>query len=305
MKRFLVVLVLPLAATAGCSGDDDQPSATVTTVAATTEAPAPTNTASTVAATTEAPVAITVRTIEKVSYTVADDNLLDVYAPEQPGPWPVVIVAHSGYGSRTGYRDLADAIAAEGAVVFNISYSDISYVPVFYGIEDIACAVRFARANAADHGGDPTRITLVGASQGAVSGMVVGLNGDAYAGDCVASEGSALVDAVVAYEGGYDWAEYLFSELREEDPTMWEAIDPYAHIGGNPGLVVRLIHGEGGESATEVPRIVSEEFHQALEDAGYDVDLTTVDGELHLALTARGTEAFSVAVEQVMEVAGD
>jgi acetyl esterase/lipase len=275
-----------LVAAAGCGGDDGAESATTVTA---------------VAVTTEAPASITVQTIEGVSYTVEDDNLLDVTAPEEPGPWPVVIIAHGGYGSRSGFRDLADAVATEGAVVFNISYDDV--FPPISGIEDIACAVRFARAKAADHGGDPARITLIGTSQGAVSGMVIGLNGDAYTGDCITPEGSALVDAVVGYEGGYDWAEFLFGELREEDPDLWEAIDPYSHIGGNPDLVVRLIHGEGGESLTEVPRIVSVEFHQALADAGYDVELTLVDERLHLALTARGTEAFAIAVQQAMEVA--
>ena len=253
---------------------------------------------------------ITVRTIEDVSYAVEDDSdpfdrpdVLDVYAPVEPGPWPVVIVVHHQGGTKSGYRHLANAIAVSGAVVFNISYDDLANDPALFGIEDVACAVRFARANAADHGGDPTRITLVGASQGAVSGMLVGLNGDAYQGDCVAPEGSAMVDAVVAYEGGYDWAEFLFSDLREEDPGMWEAINPYSHIGGNPDLVVRLIHGEGGESLTQVPRIVSEEFHQALENAGYDVELTMLPESPHLALAAAGSPAFASAVQQAMEVA--
>lgn len=311
MKRFLIVVIAAVLAAAGCDGGEAEPTAAASTVPATTEQPEPTAGVTTVTVTSEPPASITVRMIEDVLYTVEDDtegsgrlDMLDVHLPEEPGPWPVVIVAHSALGSKSGYRNFADAIASEGAVVFNINYDDVADFPPLAGIEDIACAVRFARANAADHGGDPTRITLVGASGGAVSGMVVGLNGDAYTGDCVAPEESARVDAIVGYEGGYDWAEFLFSDLREEDPEVWEAIDPYSQIGSNPDLVVRLIHGEGGESLTEVPRIVAVEFHQALADAGYDVELTMLDGELHLALTALGTEAFSVAVQQTMEVAG-
>lgn len=309
MRRQRTSLRLPLALVvavtvmaAGCSSgtaDTTGDEATVpTTAVSTTTTPS--------ATTTQLPT-------KDIAYTVDNGMQLDVYAPQEPGPWPVVIVAHGCPQSRSPFQRLAEDIATEGAVVFNVDF-DCQFPPLT-GIEDIACAVRFARSAAADYGGDPTRITLVGNSAGASNGVIVGIDGDDFSGDCVVTEGSALLDGFVGYEGDYDRASATTSPpsepdldlvaSREEDPDLWEAIDPYSHIGGNPDLVVHLIHGDDTDVAWyEVPRAVSVDFYQALTDAGYDVELTLLDGASHIDLTHYFTEAFDVTVRLVMQVAG-
>lgn len=219
-----------------------------------------------------------------------------------------MVVAHGGGESRAQYAALARAIASEGAVVFNADWRQIA--PFIVGIGQIACAVRFARAMAADHGGDPSRITLVGSSVGAVSGAVVSLTGDDLSGDCVVSEGSALPDALVAYEGPYDWAKADnpypadLDALKDEDPDLWEAIDPYSNIGGNPDLVVRLVHG--GDVDTQwfdvLPQ-VSADFQAALMEAGYDVEMTIIPNASVVALTSSNSTAFEPMVRLVLRVA--
>ncbi len=218
----------------------------------------------------------------------------------------MVVVAHGLGQTKGNFAGLSEVIASEGAVVFNIQ---VAYsVPPLDGIEDIACAIRFARANARDYGGDPASITLVGNSSGAAKGSIVAMDGDAYKGDCVVSEGSALPDALVGYEGPFDYATHLYGtfnvpSLGEEDPAIWEAVNPYLHIGGNSDLVVRLIHGRDKDLGPyDVLPEVSADFHAALEEAGYDVDLTYVDGASHRSLQP-GTDAFALTVEQVLNVA--
>ena len=234
---------------------------------------------------------------------------LDVFVPREPGPWPVVVVVHGGEQSRTNYAHLAVAIASRGAVVYNIDAW--STFPFRIGIERIACAVRFARATAADYGGDPGWITLVGSSAGAATGAVVALAGDDFEGDCVVTDGSALPDALVAFEGPYDYATTVYRPpapdhtiLKDEDPELWEAINPYSHIGRNPDLQVRLVQGNDIDVAWyDVLPQVSIEFHQALADAGYDVELIVVEGAAHTALLSRSSDAFALVVQQVMELA--
>lgn len=84
--------------------------------------------------------------------------------------------------------------------------------------EEAACALRFARARAADYGGDPGRLTVVGYSTAGAAGIVTALVGDdsqqmweEFASsrggpppqvDCLESGGSAHVDAFVEY--GWD-----------------------------------------------------------------------------------------------------
>ena len=232
---------------------------------------------------------------------------LDVYAPSQPGPWPVVIVVHGLGQGRNDFAGLAEAIAAEGAVVFNISV--VFSVPPLDAIEDIACAVRFARATAPDFDGDPDSITLVGNSSGAAKGSIVAMDGDSYGGDCVVEQGSALPDALVGYEGPFDYATHLYGSfavpaLQQADPETWEAVDPYSQIGGNPELVVRLVHGRDDDVAWyDVLPEVSTRFHDALAAAGYDVQVTFIDGAGHGALRP-GSAAFDLTVQEVIETAG-
>jgi pimeloyl-ACP methyl ester carboxylesterase len=221
----------------------------------------------------------------------------------------VVVVVHGAGQSRGHFIPHAAAIASQGAVVYNI---DAMFALPFpeVGIEHIACAVRFARATASDYGGDPGRITLVGNSLGATSGAVVALAGDYFKGDCVVTDESALLDALVGYEGPYDYATTVYSQamdftnLKDEDPELWEAINPYSHIRRNPDLQVRLVHGDDIDATGyDVPLEVSIEFHQALADAGYDVELIVVEGAGHNTLLSQYSDAFTLVVEQVMEVA--
>jgi acetyl esterase/lipase len=183
--------------------------------------------------------------------------LLDVYAPGEPGPWPVVVVIPTSTG-REYMTSISKAIAAEGAVVYNASV--LFTVPFSQAIEQAVCAVRFAQSTAADYGGDTGSITLLGLNPGAAVSAVVGLAGDDFEGDCLNEDQSGLPDALVLIEGpynyitkGYEVIEIDHSFLEDEDPELYRAINPYAHIGRNPDLKVRLVHGldeDGGWSQT-------------------------------------------------------
>lgn len=238
---------------------------------------------------------------------------LDVHAPDESGPWPVVIIVHGVSQSKKTFQPLAESIASQGAVVYNITVKHT--FPNTIAIKRIVCAVRFARATAAEYGGDPSRVTLVGNSAGANTGIIVALIGDRIEQDsigagCLEEEGPVYVDAFVGYEGGYDIATTVYptpydhSHLKEKDPDLWEATNPYSHIGQNPELQIRLIHGDDNDTAWyDFSPKISQDFYQALDEAGYDVELTIVDDNAHTALTNDDTDAFAKMVETVMNVA--
>lgn len=233
----------------------------------------------------------------------ADDALVNVYRPTQEGPWPVVVFVHGFGGSKSDDR-LGWGFAENGVVAYLPSVSNEP--PHLETIQNVACAVRYARATSADHGGDPDEIVVVGFSSGAAAGAVAALSGDDHTTGCVETGVSALPDAFVGYDGVYDWAHTEtpreFHLLEQDDPETWTAIDPYAHVGENPGLVVRLIHGVDDDLEWFEPRPqVSEDLYQALLDAGYDVELTLIEGAGHSSGFA-GVPQFDEMVAQTLAI---
>lgn len=202
------------------------------------------------------------------------------------------------------------AIAEQGFVVFNVSwpsavmensrgYRQISEV--------LSCAVRYARATAADYGGDPSQIILVGHSFGARMGSWFALAGgdnldsmwEQYAADhgepdpqvaCVEDGGSANVDAFIGIAGHFPHLE----SLQEKDEDLWEIVSMFAHLRQRPELRVRLLHGE---QDTRQPFENSIRFTDILIQAGYDTKVTLFEGA-HIV-------PIPLTYEVILELAGE
>ena len=161
-----------------------------------------------------------------ISYT--SERSLDVYAPQQSGEWHGGVFLHGGGMNKGSIKGVSRVIAGRGAVVFAPTWHstesnvlDAQGEPV--GFNDAACAVRFARAQAAEYGGDPSHIVLIGHSAGGAAGATVTLAGDDFHGDCVVQEGSALPDAFVGLDGAYELPKYTTKSTYEKNPEGWDA----------------------------------------------------------------------------------
>ena len=180
----------------------------------------------------------------------------------------------------------ADHLAAEGAIVYNASYSTfddgVTY-PLPY--VELACAVADARARAAGDGGDPTRITLLGHSTSAYVASVAALGGTAL-GDapCPAPE---LPEAFVGIAGWYDVDGYVPTAFPEDDwlagkraffgGDVVAGARPETHLGDGTSLDVLLIHGADD---TQVLPGESTRLASLLEAAGSTVAVELVaDGD--------------------------
>lgn len=109
-----------------------------------------------------------------VAYGEAPRNLLDVYRPAEARNAPIFVYVHGGgYGS--GDRDINDEVygnvlyyfAQQGMLGINATYRLAPDASWPSGAEDMRGVIEWIREHAADYGGDPSRIYMMGHSAGA------------------------------------------------------------------------------------------------------------------------------------------
>ena len=109
------------------------------------------------------------------SYGPHDRNRLDIFTADGVADAPVLVFVHGG-GFVMGdkhtdgspfYSNVGDFAARHGMVGVTMTYRLAPDHQWPSGIEDVALALAWLRANIADHGGDPDRIVLAGQSAGA------------------------------------------------------------------------------------------------------------------------------------------
>jgi hypothetical protein len=310
MRKLFLVLMVVLVTVLGCAPGVAPAPAEV----------APTSTSTFVQPTPSYSVEVT-KDVEYLTLLEPDAPVqkLDVYAPTEPGPWPVVLVLHAWFQSKenSAYTSFGEELAGRGVVVFVPERrSPCSLLSECAGDngrdlrevhESWACAVRFARERAADYGGDAGRITVFGHES---SGLETALLGDDVQqvwdefasnrggpppqAECLAVEDSAYVDAYVGYYGDYDF----YERLKESDPDLWKLTSFFGVIGRNQGVQVYLVQG-GMANPSYIERSVL--LHEALVDAGYD-STQMILGEAREAIPWSGPDREEL-IQLILDVA--
>ncbi|WP_191554643.1 alpha/beta hydrolase [Brevundimonas aurantiaca] len=153
---------------------------------------------------------------------------MDLYAPKAPGPHPVLVFFYGG-GWDSGSRDLygwaAQALAAQGFVVALPDYRLVPQVVFPAFVQDAAAATAAAAEAAADHGGDPRRLGVLGHSAGAYLAMMITLDRRYMA----AVERPDLIRAAAGLAGPYDFLPLDVAASRNAfgrapDPTLTQPI---------------------------------------------------------------------------------
>jgi predicted esterase len=260
------------------AGSSQSPTTMTSTSSTTVGVDISTSTVSTAPPPTHAP-EDDVPTISVETVVTPEGTPIDIHQPEGQGPWPVVVFLHgSPPTTKEDVGVVADWIAGRGALVYNVGWTEGGFDGVDGSVENVACSVAFTRQTASEHGGDASRITLVGMSAGGWAGSAVALGGKTLSSDCVGDE-NALPEVFVGINGAYSGAvDGPPAEMLADNPEALHAIDPYTYIGENPDLEVWLIHGDAD---TEQPISVAEDFSDALLSSGYTVELVVLQGVGH------------------------
>lgn len=132
---------------------------------------------------------------------------LDVYRPAVPRgtPAPVVVFFYGGGwggGDRKALRFVGQYLASQGfvAVLPDYRLRPEGVFPIF--LEDGAKALRWVQDHAAEQGGDPQRILLMGSSAGAYNAVMLAL--DRRYGEAAGFD-AARLRGVVGLAGPYDF----------------------------------------------------------------------------------------------------
>ncbi|HEX6946576.1 MAG TPA: alpha/beta hydrolase [Acidimicrobiia bacterium] len=208
----------------------------------------------------------------------------EVTVPEGSGPFPAVVLVHGGSwiaGSPRSLERLAGHLADNGYLVVNTRYELATLSdPSFPGaLHDVACAVR----HAAHHPASDGTVTLIGHSSGAHLAAVVALTGTLFGEGCGDTR-EAGATGLIGLAGPYDitrlgmLAAPVFGVSLSDDPDLWASGNPMELIDPDDGIATLLIHG-GAD--TVVPVRFSEDFAEALEEAGLTVDLEILEDVTH------------------------
>jgi acetyl esterase/lipase len=250
---------------------------------------------------------------KNIAYGSQPHQLLDIYQPDVPGSYPVIVYIHGG-GWNSGNKELY-ALVAQKLVPYDVVvvvpryqlYPDATYPQMR---DDVSTALAWTVNNIADYNGDPTRIVFGGQSAGAhLSAMTV------FDRSVLASQ-QLTPSAICAYygiSGVYDInAQYQFEvENGRTAPVMtavmggesaFAATSPISYVNADIQRTL-LIHGDQDET---VPLQMSQDFARALTDAGATVSLQVYPDRGHSELLFYTlTQSPGQLIEDVIALARD
>jgi acetyl esterase/lipase len=236
-----------------------------------------------------------------VTYCTSEEGValeMDVYFPsEMDAPLPAVVFIHGGgwgEGDKRHGVDIFTGLVEQDFVVASLNYR---LGPEYFypsQIQDVKCAIRHLRANAAAYGVDPARLGAMGTSAGAHLSAILGLTDETAGWDTGAYlEHSSQVAAVVGFDTPVDLAQEfpgILSAIGEgafgpdPSPGLLAEASPihYVTTGDAPFL---LIHGL---QDNWVPPTQPQLLYDRLVAAGVPAELVLVQGARHAFMAANG-----------------
>ena len=180
--------------------------------------------------------------------------LLDVYAPKQAGPWPLVVMLHGGVDT-LWLSDWATRVARRGAVVFVPEWSraldnELASITAAEfrasqvgSFGDVAAAIRFARGTGARYGGDPGNLTLFGHSAGAMEAASEAFSGASASAGGLEGAGSTLPESLVLFDGDWMIASIpMWNRLLAADPGVMHIATPWQYLGRRVDFPITVIN---------------------------------------------------------------
>ena len=216
-------------------------------------------------------------------YDVEHDLSLDIYPARNPrGPAPVVVFFYGGSwqgGRREYYRFVGEALSARGVIVVIPDYRKApqSVFPAF--MHDAASATAWTLSHAAELGGDPARVHVMGHSAGGHIAALLGTDASYLARWNVRT---GQLAGVIGLAGPYDFLPITDPSIKQVfgEEKDWPRSQPVNFVDGDEPPFL-LIHGG---SDRRVWPMNSEHLASRLRDQHEPVTLRIVERTGHIGL---------------------
>jgi acetyl esterase/lipase len=247
-------------------------------------------------------------TLRNVTYCTPGDSpqTMDVYFPDAGGPWPVLVYVHGGawmHGDKSEAGMFARLMTSQGYLVVSLNYRLYPAAQFPAMIQDVKCAIRSLRANAAQYNLDPNRVGAVGVSAG---GHLVALLGttDANTGWDVGEymEQSSRVQVVIAMAGVMDLSQSFpnadIEAMKRVGFGEYNVVEasPISHVTPDDPPFL-LIHGERDEL---VPVEQSQLMYDRLIQENVPAQLVVVKNARHSFTAPGGTTPTIGEINQII-----
>jgi len=212
------------------------------------------------------------------------DVFLPAARPTETRP-PIVLFFYGGNwtrGDRDAYRFVGEALAGNGVIALVADYRLSPSVRYPDFLRDCALATQWAFGHAAELGGDPSRIYLMGHSAGAYNAAMLAL--DPHWLKEVGLAPSQLA-GWIGLAGPYDFLPIGDPEVQvafgwPDTPTDSQ---PIAHAAAKAPRTLLIA---GSDDKVVDPQRSTVQLGRLLVDAGTDVQVQVIDGKGHATIAA-------------------
>ena len=226
-----------------------------------------------------------------VAYGTNELHKLDVYSPKKKvSEAPVMIYVHGG-GWKKGDKSRVGAkpgyFTDKGWIFVSLNYRLLPDGKHPANVSDIAQAIAFIHDHAAEYGGDPDKMFLMGHSAGC---HLVSLVATDHRRLEEFNKSLTSIKGVIALDTqAYDIASLvdsgarMYGEVFGSDAATQKDASPQAHIAKGkdiPPFVVAYSSGIGGNNAMARARI-GNKFVEALKNAGVEATLVDASDRSH------------------------
>jgi acetyl esterase/lipase len=241
-----------------------------------------------------------------IAYGVDKEQTLDIYMPAQPQAAPIIFMVHGG-GWRHGDKDNSRVVdnkvkrwVARGFIFISVNYRMLPARDALQQRDDIIAALVFAQRHAADWGGDPAQIILMGHSAGAHLVALI----DADPAPALAAGAQRWLGTVALDSAALDVVQImqrrhirLYDPAFGTDPARWQLASPLhqLHPSAPPLLAVC------STQRRDQPCAQAQAFRERAKKLGVTVDMLPQDlshGQINAKLGEPG--AYTDAVERFM-----